>query len=737
MEPAIEAEVSSALELVDNLSVKSSDSGLSEDTCWAIFGGPCPAALRNAPAFDTKKENVDVEDQPVSDFEDMDSETPQETEEDSRVVPSDDAEEFLSCEPSKNLLEPETVMTKSPSLESKSVVPSAEKSPNASLETVENSEAAESPSQESLKPTQAPISSKLLQQNTNSGTRNKVLQNSADASWKKVENLEEATYGKEPSEESLKPTQTPSISNKMLQQNTNSATGSKDLQTSADALRKAENLPEATCAEKPPQKSLNPTQKPAGPMPKSSNFPTKSDTPPNTPPSEEKRAQESLKPTQTPSIPVQKTTNVATRSNTSSNTAITTLEKVETLKETASEEKPSQEPNQAPSRSSKQLREDSNSGTQRKILQNGAKAMEESATSEDAAAAEEVANSPGDLPVPGTKASIIEEPSIKGFISKGHTVPVEPSNQPSQPGKVELGKTNFHSINGDPEESLNVPDPRVLGFQDPHQTSRRPSSEVILKIESFDSSNAITHTKTQKPSSHRHQQTRRPTVSSISNISITKQMKTPAPPRAMSSSSDTTPLSKESLLPPQLTDSGSDSSATSCTCRCCVERQLKRKARKLCKCKEPKCLINIFEESPAEDVQMNYMKLQSFSGRPAHSNKRVQTSKAKLQEAELFAAKTSKPVSWKGKCKWDESSEESSDLWNRPQPDNLVRSLTKALVRRNKVKEVVSHFESHNQKCFNRKKQPAPSTQLKEGCRCCLRRSDGAEVPKYQRNCPW
>lgn len=42
----IEAEVTSALALLDDLSPRSSDSGLSEDTCWALFGGPCPEGLR-------------------------------------------------------------------------------------------------------------------------------------------------------------------------------------------------------------------------------------------------------------------------------------------------------------------------------------------------------------------------------------------------------------------------------------------------------------------------------------------------------------------------------------------------------------------------------------------------------------------------------------------------------------------------------------------------------------------
>ncbi|XP_030754770.1 GATA zinc finger domain-containing protein 14-like isoform X1 [Sitophilus oryzae] len=39
-------EIAEALALLDNLSAKSSDSGLSEDTCWELFGGPCPEALR-------------------------------------------------------------------------------------------------------------------------------------------------------------------------------------------------------------------------------------------------------------------------------------------------------------------------------------------------------------------------------------------------------------------------------------------------------------------------------------------------------------------------------------------------------------------------------------------------------------------------------------------------------------------------------------------------------------------
>lgn len=36
----------SAMALLNDLSPRSSDSGLSEDTCWALFGGPCPEALR-------------------------------------------------------------------------------------------------------------------------------------------------------------------------------------------------------------------------------------------------------------------------------------------------------------------------------------------------------------------------------------------------------------------------------------------------------------------------------------------------------------------------------------------------------------------------------------------------------------------------------------------------------------------------------------------------------------------
>ncbi|KAL1497417.1 hypothetical protein ABEB36_008393 [Hypothenemus hampei] len=45
-EGEIDAETIAALELIDNLSVKSSDSGLSEDTCWALFGGPCPTITK-------------------------------------------------------------------------------------------------------------------------------------------------------------------------------------------------------------------------------------------------------------------------------------------------------------------------------------------------------------------------------------------------------------------------------------------------------------------------------------------------------------------------------------------------------------------------------------------------------------------------------------------------------------------------------------------------------------------
>lgn len=59
----IEAEVTSAMALLDDLSPRSSDSGLSEDTCWALFGGPCPEALRKKirPKVDTYTEPEEVE----------------------------------------------------------------------------------------------------------------------------------------------------------------------------------------------------------------------------------------------------------------------------------------------------------------------------------------------------------------------------------------------------------------------------------------------------------------------------------------------------------------------------------------------------------------------------------------------------------------------------------------------------------------------------------------------------
>lgn len=59
----IEAEVTSAMALLDDLSPRSSDSGLSEDTCWALFGGPCPEALRKKirPKVETYTEPEEVE----------------------------------------------------------------------------------------------------------------------------------------------------------------------------------------------------------------------------------------------------------------------------------------------------------------------------------------------------------------------------------------------------------------------------------------------------------------------------------------------------------------------------------------------------------------------------------------------------------------------------------------------------------------------------------------------------
>ncbi|CAG9772161.1 unnamed protein product [Ceutorhynchus assimilis] len=46
MDKDLEAEISSAIAQLDKLSIKSSESGLSEDTCWEIFGGPCPESLK-------------------------------------------------------------------------------------------------------------------------------------------------------------------------------------------------------------------------------------------------------------------------------------------------------------------------------------------------------------------------------------------------------------------------------------------------------------------------------------------------------------------------------------------------------------------------------------------------------------------------------------------------------------------------------------------------------------------